>query len=312
MDKFLQISHDRITWFHSPAPLNAAQCQELSDKYGFHAHHVNSTQKGRTPRPKISSNKKYTHLVFHLPYRPTNSSKLFVCELNVFITRSRLFTIESVGNLEALNQYFQTTSASKRLAKSRLSQGPAVVFLKFMSQVLEDLEKEIDHQGTIIDTLNREIFTNRLARQFIESISLLRYNQVLALTSLERQSRLLDNFWEDKNPLKRFSPNTTYRWHSLIEIFQTLTYELQSDRDHLEGLVKTFESLVTFRTNETIKVLTVFSVILLPITAISGIFGMNFQVIPLSSHPFGFFFIILMMILLAVTMTFIFKYKRWL
>jgi magnesium transporter len=58
------------------------------------------------------------------------------------------------------------------------------------------------------------------------------------------------------------------------------------------------------------KILTIISVIMLPLTLLSGIYGMNIS-LPLAQHPLSFLFILLLMILISGSMLFYFKRRRW-
>jgi magnesium transporter len=72
------------------------------------------------------------------------------------------------------------------------------------------------------------------------------------------------------------------------------------------------ESYLTYKTNEIIKILTIFSIILLPLTFITGAYGMNLIRLPLANHPWAFWLIAGGMIILAVSMVLFFKKKKWL
>lgn len=302
----------KFGWYHSSKPLTKDEQQMLISKFGFYEHHVVGTQQGKTPRPKISVNKKYIYIVLHLPYQPSNSNKFYISDINIFLTKDNLVTVESQGNLPALQKYFETAQQSKRITDRRLKHGTTNLLLNLLKYLLEDLELILDHQGELVDALNKKIFQTHHAAEFIEEISVLRYNQVVAASAMDRQSRMLEARQSDKNPLRQFSKTSDNKWGEVVETFQTLAYELKADIDHLEGLVQTFETLVTHKTNETIKLLTIVSVVLLPLTLMAGIFGMNFKALPFGSHPFGFGIIMILMIVVLLAMLALVKWRKWL
>jgi magnesium transporter len=78
----------------------------------------------------------------------------------------------------------------------------------------------------------------------------------------------------------------------------------------IEGLSKTFDSLQANRTNEIIKILTLISSFILPLSFITGLYGMN-VILPLGDHPLAFYGIIGSMILLVASMFTYFKIKKW-
>lgn len=311
MPNYLHIKNEKYNWYHFDKPLTPEDASFLSDNYRFSQEDLDNCKNQKTPRPKINITSSYSYFIFHIPYSPPNSKNLTVSELNVFITKTALITVESRGDLAALNHYLETSKTSPKLAESRFQHGPADLFVKLIQEITSNLSELIDKQGQEIDRLHREVFSNKLAKKFIEHVSLIRYNHIVAHNALERQVRIFDQFRGDKNPLRHFL-RSPHKWNKILDLFHSINYEIESDIDHLEGLVKTFESLVTFRTNEIIKLLTVFSVILLPLTLISGIYGMNFRYLPLSLDPFGFTAILIFMFVLAMILVVVFKRKRWL
>ena len=79
----------------------------------------------------------------------------------------------------------------------------------------------------------------------------------------------------------------------------------------MEALEDTNESVISHRQNDILRILTIFSVILLPLTLISGIFGMNVLFPGEHTHA-AFWAIVGLMIATIATMIGFFKYKRWL
>lgn len=67
----------------------------------------------------------------------------------------------------------------------------------------------------------------------------------------------------------------------------------------------------TNKTNETMKILTIISSIILPLTFITGIYGMNFDFLPFAHEPWGFYGILGLMVVVAVVFIFIFKKRKW-
>lgn len=307
-----EIKEGKYTWYHTSRAPSEEQRKTLAEAFGFMDHHVESTQQGKTPRPKIAVTKRYLYFVLHIPYLPKNRSKVAVCELNVFVTPTHLVTVASQGQLASLEEFFEATQQESRLSKRRLKHGPGNLCLSVFHTIMQELELLVDKQGEKVDLLHEEIFKTEHHKGFIEVLSLLRYNQIVLSSAIERQVRAFEILVGNTNPFAKFQGNTNARWHVFVEWFQTLSYELSGDMAHLEGLVKTVETLVSHRTNETIKILTVFSVIMLPLSVISGIFGMNFRVIPFSQTSLGFAATVVVMALVAISMLTVFRLKRWL
>jgi magnesium transporter len=85
---------------------------------------------------------------------------------------------------------------------------------------------------------------------------------------------------------------------------------LEDDKEIIEGLNDTLDSLTSHRINEVMKILTVISVVLLPMTLVASIYGMNIQ-LPFDQHPFAFVIVMGWMLLAALGMMSYFRYKGW-
>lgn len=89
-------------------------------------------------------------------------------------------------------------------------------------------------------------------------------------------------------------------------------YELTDTyRDLIGSALDAYRTAVSQRTNEVMKTLTIVSTIMLPLTLISGIFGMNFAEIPLAEWRWGFAFIIALMGFLGLAMAYFFRRRGW-
>jgi magnesium transporter len=86
---------------------------------------------------------------------------------------------------------------------------------------------------------------------------------------------------------------------------------LESYRDLLASIQDLYLSVLSYRMNDVMKVLTVMSSIFIPLTFIVGVYGMNFEYMPELHSRWGYPLVWLAMILSAVGMLFYFRHKRW-
>jgi len=94
---------------------------------------------------------------------------------------------------------------------------------------------------------------------------------------------------------------------SNIKIWNTI----ENHKEMVESIEETNESLLSYQLNETMKILTVVSVILTPMALIVNLWGMNVGGLPFVENPSGFSVIILMILLTGVILTLYFKNKKW-
>ncbi|MGC4232245.1 MAG: magnesium/cobalt transporter CorA [Niabella sp.] len=86
---------------------------------------------------------------------------------------------------------------------------------------------------------------------------------------------------------------------------------VENYRDMIMGMQDLYISNVNLKMNEVMKVMAIVTCVLAPATVIGGIFGMNFQVIPLSSHHWGFWIAVGAMFIIPMWMLIIFKRRGW-
>jgi len=111
---------------------------------------------------------------------------------------------------------------------------------------------------------------------------------------------------------KFFGEELSLYFSDVFGTYQRAWHTLRTFRETILALEDTNQSLLTTKTNETIRILTVFSVILLPLTLLASIWGMNTVYLPFAQAPEGFWVIVALMIFLMGLMIVFFKKKKWL
>ncbi len=97
-------------------------------------------------------------------------------------------------------------------------------------------------------------------------------------------------------------------YHHLTDVVEALDSLLE----RLHGIRENYHTALTVRINDVMKTLTLFAAILLPMSVVAGIYGMNLQTWPSDKSPWGFWLVLGAMALLAVAMFRLFRRKRWL
>ena len=99
-------------------------------------------------------------------------------------------------------------------------------------------------------------------------------------------------------------------WGNILDYYKQMWDMTEDYAELIEGLSQTFDSLQANRTNEIIKILTLISSILLPLTFLTGLYGMNVN-LPLQDDPRSFWIVIGAMMVIVLLMYGLFKRKKW-
>ena len=105
--------------------------------------------------------------------------------------------------------------------------------------------------------------------------------------------------------------NITY-FRNVYDNLVRLGDTVGNSRDIITSALETYNSVVSNRLNETMKTLTVIATIVMPLTLIASVYGMNFKYMPELNSKFGYPIVMGLMVALSAGMLYYFKRKKWL
>lgn len=130
------------------------------------------------------------------------------------------------------------------------------------------------------------------------------------MAMIEPQEEALDE-WLDETDLD-LDPRIEVRLNDVLEHFSRVSRDAETLQNDLENLVQIYFSATNQRTNEVIRVLTIASVIFLPLNLLAGIYGMNFEHMPGLGSPYGFIWLLLGMVTIITVVLGFIHWKKWL
>jgi magnesium transporter len=166
----------------------------------------------------------------------------------------------------------------------------------------------LEKYGERIEVLE-DYLTSDPTAQSLHTLHVLKREMIFLRKSTWPLRELISGMERSQSPLITQITLTYLRdvYDHTIQVIDTI----ETYRDMLSGMVDTYLTSISNRTNEVMKVLTVIATIFIPLTFITGIFGMNFIYIPLLKWDGGFFVTFAAMILVSGGMMLYFKSKRW-
>lgn len=173
----------------------------------------------------------------------------------------------------------------------------------------------VDSYYNIIEKLNERIerledsLLLRKENGALEKISILRRQVILMQRGISPVRELVYGFLRSENDLLEEQHEKYYK-DVLDHITQAIEY-VENHREMLMNLQDLNMSQLNMRMNEVMKAFTMVATLLAPATVIGGIFGMNFDVIPLAHQTQGFYFAVFAMLFIPLLMLIWFKRKGW-
>lgn len=230
--------------------------------------------------------------------------ELQTLKLAAFLRSNLLLTLHR-AELRSVNAVWNRIEESKRA----LPGGVVQLLWSICDELIDLYFPLIDEIGARIEALEQEVLNNAEREQLQVILDLRRKLGVLRRTMLPHRS-VFGHLANSRDPL--FDATASLNFRDTLENVLRLTDAVDQQRDQLSNVKDTYLSVISQRTNEIMKVLTLFSAIMLPLTFIAGVYGMNFEHMPELSSPYGYFAVLAGMGAVAVAMALWFRRRKWL
>lgn len=262
--------------------------------------------------PKLDDFGDYLQLVVHGVRgvdRESEDLPLALTELDLLIGKNFLVTHAHDERACAITPVQNELSRSARLLKK----GPAWVAHAVLDRMVDEYMPILERFDEQIDDLEAHILNDATMREsstvIPRIIRLKRSLQMLRRITLYQREILLrlarTEFDEIPDDLAPF-------YRDIYDHFARVTELVDSYRDLVASLLEAHLSLQSNRMNEVMKRLTIISTIMLPLTMIAGVYGMNFEHMPELKWVWGYPFALGLMVTVAASILYWFKVKRWL
>jgi magnesium transporter len=109
----------------------------------------------------------------------------------------------------------------------------------------------------------------------------------------------------------QFTDDIRIYLHDIYDHLIQIVDSIETYQDILSNMLDTYLSSISNKTNDTMKILTIFSTIFIPLTFLAGVYGMNFKVLPELGFGYGYPLFWVISIIIAAVMLMFFHKKKW-
>jgi magnesium transporter len=292
----------KLKWYHIPYP-NDENIQFLRENFDFHPLDLEDCQ-SKVQRPKIDIYDDYRFLILQFPYFDKAMKFVKTKEVKIFWGEHYIIT---VGSHWVIRSLFDKTKKEADIDIDELPNTSDVLLYSILDALMKESFKLMKLIEDNLEHISHEMFDKK-AEKTIERISVTRKNLILLNTAFKPQLRLFQKF--ESGVIRGFTPDMEDYWGNNLDSYQKMWDYIEDYQELIQGLSQTFDSLQANRTNEIMKVLTTISTILLPLTFLTGLYGMNVE-LPRQEDPFAFLEIVGAMILIVIALLLYFKKRRW-
>jgi magnesium transporter len=299
------VEHGGLRWFNieRPGPVDQAW---LEEHFAFHQLDYEDVR-SRNQRPKIDEYDEYLFIVLHFPVFDRQVGRLNTGELDIFVGPDFLITIPNV-ELQPVEYLFERCRTSEQAREELFSKGSGYLLYKVVDSSFDYCFPMLRKIGNKLDRLEEEIFEGR-SQEVVRDLSNVK-QEIINFRKIVRPERPVLRDLE-RTKQRYMAEDLEVYFDDIIDASERIWDMLENYKEVVEALEDTNESVLSHRLNDILRVLTVISVVLLPLTLIASIWGMNVRV-PGQGSIHAFWIIVgVMVVVLGGSISF-FRHRNWL
>jgi magnesium transporter len=301
IDEWRADSDDKL-WVDIQDPVQEEIEPLLEERFGFHELAAEDSLSPST-LPKYDKFTTHDFLIFRTVDVNISSHASETYKIAAFLGRNFLFTIHR-RPLPAIDNVCNRLPGDRRI----LERGPDFLLYSIVDEMVDAYFPLLEQIEEAVDDLQDRIFNRAEEEHLDELLHLKRDVNVLRRHSLPQRELL--------NQISRGAAQFVQQEHLIYfrdayDHMYRISETIDIDREQMTGTMDAYLSVVANRTNEIMKVLTIFSAVMLPLTLIAGIYGMNFEHMPELKWVRGYPFALSLMLVTAVLMLGWFTFRGW-
>jgi magnesium transporter len=294
---------DGLLW----VDLEAATREEgalLSDLFRFHHLAVDDCFNQHIDPAKIDDYGGYIFVIAQAIVYHTGTEHLETTELDLFLGANYVVSFHS--------QPLPFVEEMRRRCDGNgpeLARGADFIAHALLDQLVDDYQPAVEE---LDDTLSRveELVLAKPHPDVLQEILLLKRNTQRLRRTIIPQRDVVNRVARGEFP-RVVRPETHIYFRDIYDHVVRVEQLVESLRDLADGVLNTYLSAVNNRLNEAMRTLSVVATVLLPLTFIASIYGMNFEHMPELEWRYGYFAILGAMAVVALGMVAFFRIRRW-
>ncbi len=301
-----EITHDNLAWIDIVHP-SAADVEALHHR--FPRFHPLNLEDIRSPieRPKLDQDDDYLFVVLHFPLWDARTELSRASEVDIFVGPDFVVTVHN-GSLPPLVNAFERCQADANERNGLLGRGANHAFYSLIDQLVDYIFPILNKVDRRVHAIEDKLFESD-AKRVIQEIALLRRDIISLRRIIRQQIPVVQQLETCEHPI--LHEHMEEYFGDIVDHLFKLRDIVEENFEVINSFADTADTLASYRINEVMRILTVISVIMLPLTLISSIYGMNIA-LPLADDPRAFLLAAAVMVSIALLMLLYFRRRHWL
>jgi magnesium transporter len=299
-----ELSSGGLTWVHLDTPTQE-EATALAERFGWHPLDVEDVLSKRQ-RPKVDEYDEYRFVVLHFPVYDKSVQRLNAGELDVFLGPDYLVTLPTV-ELLPVTRLFQRCADDPELRESLFSKGSGYLLYHVLDDLFDYCFPILDKIGHKLDRIEDDIDEGRF-EEIVRDISKAK-QEIISYRKIIKPQRPTLRLLE--RHVERFLPqDLELYFDDLVDASERIWDILDNYKEVVEALEATNEAALQHRQNDVLRILTVVGAIFLPLTFLTGVFGMN-VLYPGEGTRTAFWVIVAVMVAILIGLFGIFRWRKF-
>jgi magnesium transporter len=258
-----------VRWLNLEHPREADR-EWLEREFGFHPLAIEDVA-SRNQRPKLDAYDDYLFIVLHFAVFDKSQDRLLTAELDLFVGPDYLITLPD-RNLPPLAAMFERYRERDEVREGVFSKGTGYLLYKIVDTCVDASFPMLRKMGAKLDQLEDDIFEGR-SDKIVQDIS----NVKQEIINFRRVVRPMRAVLRDLERTKQryLAEDLDIYFDDITDAAERIWDVLENYKEVAEALEESNESVLSHRLNDSLRILTAFSVALLPLTLLASIGGMN-------------------------------------
>jgi magnesium transporter len=294
-----------LRWIHIESPRTADR-DWLEENFDFHPLDYEDVY-SRNQRPKLDQYDDYVFIILHFPMFDKETSRILTAELDLFLGPDYLITLPNIP-LPPITSMFERYREKDDLREEVFSKGSGYLLYKIVDTGVDASFPMLRKMGLKLERLEDDIFEGR-SSEIVRDLSEAK-QEIINFRKIVRPQRAVLRDLE-RTKQRYLQEELEIYFDDISDAAERIWDTLENYKEVIEGLESTNESVLGHRLNDSFRILTAASVVLLPLTLIASIFGMNVD-FPGEGSAITFFVILAFMAGLLVALVILFRRQGWL
>ncbi|MBI4299191.1 MAG: magnesium transporter CorA family protein [Chloroflexi bacterium] len=298
------IHNERLRWVNIENP-STREMRWLGENYPFHTLDLDDCL-SRVQLPKIDEYENYIFLLLHFPIYNRKARITQTSQVAIFVGENYVVTVHT-GELRPLGKLFRDCQSSESIFQDVMKSSSGYLLYRILDGLVDYcfpiLNKVIENVNKIEDG----VFDEK-APAMIREISIVRRDIIAYHRIVRHQAEVLKSLEEKEFHFLKV--NTDVYFGDLADHTRRIWVELEEMKEVIAGLADAHSSLNSHQTSDVIRTLTIIATIMLPLSVVTGLWGMNLA-LPLAKSPWAFLGVMGIMATISAAMLTIFRVRHW-